>query len=260
MSEVMPSVMQPAWLRRARPLLGTLVDIGVPLGYGAALLAGFEAMAQVQACMSVYEPDSDVSRSHAAQVGAPVPITAMTAQVLTLCADVAQRSEGLFDVSLGSGRWQLEAVSGADHLIRLDEGTCLNLGGIAKGWAVDHAVSVMQACGVPALWVNAGGDLRAHGVTVPVWLRDESSGGARLWAQVDDGAMATSDFSSQARASVSGICRAAHISVAAPLCAVADALTKVVAQCGSLAHPVLADLLRHYEAQAWIHPARHETP
>lgn len=242
-----------AWMRRARPGLGTLVEVGVPIGHDAALDAAFQVMADVQRCMSRYEPDSDLSRCHAAPVGEAVAVHPWTAEVLYVAAELHERSEGLFDVALGTGRWMLDRERDTTMLIRLDEGTRLDLGGIGKGWAVDQALQMVLAQGVPAVWVNAGGDLRTQGVAVPVCLRDERAGGVHTWAQVEDGAMATSDFSAGARSVLAGIRRAGHVSVAAPHCAWADALTKVLAVLGRVEHPLMLDLLRHYRAQAWIH-------
>ncbi len=242
-----------AWLRRARPLLGTIVEVGVPAGQDAALAAAFEAMAHAQACMSIHVPDSDLSRAHRAKAGEPVRLAAVTATVLEMAAQLYQQTDGLFDVALGSGRWCLEMIDACPHLIRLDEATRMDLGGIAKGWAVDEAIRAAQAHGARAVWVNAGGDLRAEGLSVPVCLRDEAQGGVRPWAEVADGALATSDFGDGARAVLAGHRRASHLSVAAPLCVWADALTKVMARLGRSDHPLAVRLLAQHRAQVWFH-------
>ena len=241
------------WVRRARPLLGTLVDIGVPLGAEAALHAAFAAMQQVQAGLSVFEPDSDLSRSHAAAPGQPVLVHAWTAQVLRFACALQAQSEGLFDVAQGSGAWQLDTQGERSYLIRLQASTRLDLGGLAKGWAVDQAVEAALRHGAGAVWVNAGGDLRVQGLSLPVVLRDEIAGGVRPWAEVQDGALATSDFRAGARSRLSGQGHALHLSVLAPRCAWADALTKVLAQCARLDEGVARDVLQHYQAQAWVH-------
>lgn len=251
-----PRVAVRGWLRRARPGLGTLVDIGVPTGCDAALEAAFDAIALVHRLMSVQEPGSDLSRVHAAEVGEPVPVHAWTAEVLGLCMDLHARSEGLFDVACGSGRWALQPgpqLGDPSMLLRLDTGTRLDVGGIAKGWAVDQALRAAQAAGALAVWVNAGGDLRVHGATVPVRLRDEREGGTHTWLQLSDGAIATSDFTPGAHSELSGTLRAAHVSVAAPECVWADALTKVLAQLGDAQHPMALALLQAHGAQAWVH-------
>ncbi len=244
------------WLRRARPWLGTLVDIGVPTGCDTALEAAFDAIALAHRLMSLQDSGSDLSRAHAADVDEPVPVHAWTAEVLRLCMDLHTRSEGLFDVACGSGRWALHSGPKADDpamLIRLDAGTRLDVGGIAKGWAVDQAVRMAQAAGAGAVWVNAGGDLRVQGATVPVRLRDEHQGGTHTWLQLSDGAIATSDFTPGARSELSGTLRAAHVSVAAPECVWADALTKVLAQLGDAQHPMAQALLEAHGARAWVH-------
>ena len=136
----------------------------------------------------------------------------------------------------------------------------LDLGGIAKGHAVDVAVQALTARGCTAGWVNAGGDLRAFGaVCLPVHLRDEAGGGVRPFAMLQDGAFASSHFGTGARMALcKGAalrnCAAPHpghdwVSVAAPLCLWADALTKVVALAGDSA----AALLTRYGATAWQH-------
>jgi thiamine biosynthesis lipoprotein len=77
---------------------------------------------------------------------------------------------------------------------------------------------------------------------VPIDLRDEDGGGVRRFARLGDGAFATSRS-----AGADG--RTRHVSVAAPLCLWADALTKVVAVDGNVAGP----LLERFGARAWRH-------
>lgn len=241
------------WVRRARPVLGTLVDIGVPVGAEAALHAAFEVMQRVQQRMSVFEPGSDLSRSHAAAAGEPVRMHAWTAEVLQFAQTLQTQSGGLFDVALGSGAWQLDWQDEQAFLIRHQSTTRIDLGGLAKGWAVDKAVEAALGLGAGAVWVNAGGDLRVEGLTLPLVLRDELGGGVRPWAELQDGAIATSDFRAGARSHLSGQGEALHLSVLAPRCAWADALTKVLAQCRRLDQGLAHDLLQHYQAQAWAH-------
>jgi FAD:protein FMN transferase len=84
-------------------------------------------------------------------------------------------------------------------------------------------------------------------------LRDETSGGVRPFATLRDGAFATSHFDRCSRSRIASDERArpvrAHVSVAAPLCLWADALTKVVAISGDTSHPLLA----RFDASAWLH-------
>lgn len=238
--------------RRAQPWLGTLVEIGVPSDtlnealVNQAIQDAFAVVAQVHRSMSRFDPHSDVCRFHQASVGEAVRINGHTARVLALAEELHELTHGLFDVALGTGRWRLDQ----SHWTKLDEGTRVDLGGIAKGYAVDAAITALQDRQIPVAWVNAGGDLRVIGTSVPVDLRDEASGGVRRWAEIQDAAMATSYFGPDAASRLHGDSHAAHVTVAASRCAVADALTKVVAQVGiEKAEP----LLGFFNARAWVH-------
>jgi thiamine biosynthesis lipoprotein len=243
------------WQRRAQPLLGTLVEVGVQ-GAGddarAALDVAFAAVRKVQACLSRFEADSDLARFHALRRGESMPMRAATRQVLAAAHALQAATDGTFDISLGTAPdgWHCDG----DILHKARDGVRLDLGGIGKGHAVDCAVAALIARGCAAGWVNAGGDLRAFGdAELPIRLRDEASGGVRAFASLRDGAFASSHFDRCSRSQLTS--RAgrqglrAHVSVAAPLCLWADALTKVIAISGDNVHPLLA----RFGAQAWLH-------
>jgi thiamine biosynthesis lipoprotein len=260
----------PRFIRRARPGLGTLVEVGVriPLGLdeGAAMgwadgavRAAWQAVALVERAMSPFDPGSDVWRFNQALPGATLRVGVDTAIVLRWAGALARDSGGRFDVTQGSGAaaWSLERERGGVRLHKHSGAVRLDLGGIAKGHAVDRAFDALaeRLGGDPeaAWWVNAGGDLRVHGWEVPVRLRDEQGGGARPWIGLRDGALATSHFGPGARSRLSGAGAEAdrHVSVLSPRCLWSDALTKVVA----LSHRADDPLLQRYHATAWCHPA-----
>ena len=246
-----------SWRRRARPLLGTLVEIGIRDGEGdregegggdAAVRAAFEAIAHVQARMSRFDPASDLSRFHALAPGQAVVVDPETAEVLQAARWLHEETGGVFDVSLGSGAggWRCDGL----RLERLSASARIDLGGIAKGHAVDRAVRALRQHGCASGWVNAGGDLRVFGeACVPVMLRDEVRGGVRPFASLADAALASSHFGPDSRSRAWGASHPCGVSVAAPRCLWADALTKVVAVSGDARHPALAKC----EAQAWLH-------
>ena len=223
--------------RRARPLLGTLVEISLPdRAYTALFELGFAAVARVQQRWSRFEPDSEISRFNALAAGESFALQAGSARLLFMASWLHAQSGGLFDISQGSGGWQVTF----ERLHKLSEHTQLDLGGIAKGWAVDRAIAALKHAGAAWACVNAGGDLRVFGVQpVALHLRDEQRGGVREFGHLENGSFATSQRGAH------------HVSVAAPRCVWADALTKVVAASGDTAHPVLA----RFQAQAWIHCA-----
>ena len=235
--------------RRARPLLGTLVEIGVMDAGDATLQAGFDTIAAIQAALSRFDPCSDVARFNTLAAGDRIDIGAHAAFVLDAAQRLRDTSGGVFDVSLGTAPhgW----CRRGRRLHKLDAAARLDLGGIAKGYAVDRAIDALRQGGAAAGWVNAGGDLRVFGdLELPLTLRDEVTGGVRRFGTLGDGAFATSHYAggSRSQASATRPVRA-HVSVAAPLALWADALTKVVAVTGDAVHPLLA---RH-GARAWIH-------
>jgi len=61
------------------------------------------------------------------------------------------------------GAWRAIRLDRRSRTIELPPGVRLDLGGIAKGMAVDAAVALLAAVGVPAAAVEAGGDLAVHG-------------------------------------------------------------------------------------------------
>ena len=266
-------------LRRARPLLGTLVEVGLVPGtalpgtaltatFDAAFGAAFGAITAVQAALSRFDAHSDIARFTHLPAGASLALRPAGVRALRAAQALRQASGGLFDISLGTGPQAWHCAGGRLH--KRASGVQLDLGGIAKGHAVDAAVHALRLAGCAAGWVNAGGDLRVFGaIDLPLRLRDEATGGVRPVGTLADGAFATSRFAPGSRCQVTGAGAGAgsrvgsgsesgsgvaagvmaHVSVAAPHCLWADALTKIVALTGDAAHPLLARL----GARAWIH-------
>jgi len=144
----------------------------------------------------------------------------------------------------------------ADNHVRfLRPSVRIDLGGIAKGFAVDRAIEELRARGVRSAMVNAGGDLAAFGPDARmIHVRDPRSP-ARLMCQIEvsNQALASSarrfdPFRSADTSDTAVIepktqmpARAAHgATVCAPSCMVADALTKVVMVAGTRAASTLA--------------------
>src|SRR3981081_263944 len=91
-------------VRRARPLLGTFVEIEVTGAarseMDAAIDAAFEAVTNVHRLMSFHEPDSDVSRLNREAGVRPVEVHAWTFQVLEAAVEMHRRSNGMFDIAV----------------------------------------------------------------------------------------------------------------------------------------------------------------
>ena len=86
-------------IRRARPWLGTIVEIAcddLP-----AIEAGFAAIAHAHARMSFHEATSDLAALRDATPGSVVAVDAQTVQVLRSARELYRATDGLFDVTIG---------------------------------------------------------------------------------------------------------------------------------------------------------------
>ncbi len=257
---------QAAEIRRARPLLGTLVEIAAS-GPAAkevneAVNRAFEAIGKVHELMSYHDPDSDVSRINRYASAKPVSVDTHTWRVLSAARDLSEASGGLFDISIaptlaqlgylprhagfpkpsGQGCWRhVELLP--DNRVRLARRLQIDLGGIAKGYAVDLAIQVLENSGLVSGRVNAGGDLRLFAIEPqPIHVRHPLNASQMLpLVQFCQGAVATSaGYYSARRQRGRWVTPLIHpgtrctgetgrsVSVLAKDCMTADALTKVV--------------------------------
>ena len=268
-------------VERARPILGTTVSIRVQ-GMGERLAhiaadSAFAAVERIHALMSFHEPSSDLSRLHGAPLGEWVTLDAMTLEVLHEASRLAEKSAGVFDVTVGgslvrdgllpaprqghapdpSAHWRDIELS--ETQARLHRPVWMDLGGIAKGYAVDRAVHVLKEHGVTQGVVNAGGDLRfigdgPHRVAIDTG-HPESSNVAAL--DVGEVAVATSSTRSHTEGMTiphrdglrrSPVDAGLVATVVAHRCMHADALTKIVLALGTQSEAILG----HYDAEAYL--------
>jgi thiamine biosynthesis lipoprotein len=211
-------------VRRARPLLGTLVEIRLPREALSAIEDSFEAIERVHRLMSRQDSESDVSRINAAAAGSVIAIDPWTMAVLQRAKEIHALTDGLF-------HWeQLEMLESAVHV---KQRVHLTLDGIAKGYAVDRAVDALRYAGADCGVVNAGGDLRVFGKhPEPIYVRHPCSPGKLVHiGKVTEAAVATSGayfsaakfFDPRTRKVVKP---SYGVTVIALDCTTADALTK----------------------------------
>ena len=144
--------------------------------------AGVAEAWRIERKYSRYRPDSIVSRINASQ-GVPVPVDTETAHLLDYAAHCHVLSEGRFDITSGVLRhaWNFDgsgrvpdaalveslrqrvgfgSLRRSGTTVQLPAGMEIDLGGIAKEYAVDRALDILAVAPEPVL-VNFGGDLRA---------------------------------------------------------------------------------------------------
>ena len=270
---------------RARPLLGTVVEIaatGAAEDVQQAISQAFDAVAEVHALMSYQDPASELSRINQTAFDAPVAVHDHTWQVLSAARELSEASNGLFDVTIAPaltrlgflprhaqfprasrhGNWR-HVVLLPEQRVQFTRHVCIDLSGIAKGYAVDLAIRTLQAAGMQSGRVNAGGDLRVFGNSVQSIHVHAPHAPTQVipLTQLSAGSAATSAaYFSQRRHGQHLVTPMIHphtgnasrsdrsITVLAPNCIHADALTKVVQADPSLATAVLG----RYQARAYI--------
>ena len=265
------------WASRAKIALGTLVEIRLPARQSSPshFELAFAEIDRIHARMSAHTGDSDLARIAREAHRRPVAVDPDTYAVLETALALSEETGGIFDVRIGS---QLaaagllpepEAASGTqppgDILLRpgnrvsTTAPVAMDLGGIAKGYAVDRAVAALRGAGVSAGVVNAGGDLRVFGHRHwhALYIRHPREAGLAI--HFGDGrAMALATSTGYYGSRIVDVRRdrvlrmRRSVSVAAESCMLADALTKVVA----LAPRRAPAILSRFRAQAWIVSAR----
>ena len=153
-----------------------------------AVFAEFE---RLEAQMSTWRPGSDVLRINAAAGDHAVPVAADVRDVLRLARQVSEWTEGTFDVTFGAltDVWKFdhdqdntipspEAIRARLPLIdyrqiEIDDragtvflkrtGMKIHLGGIGKGYAVEHATRILRRAGLRDFMIQSGGDLYVGG-------------------------------------------------------------------------------------------------
>jgi len=221
--------------------------------------------------MSVHDPASELSRVNEEAFLRPVKVSDETFEILRRGLEIARTSEGAFDFTVAPllARWGLlpahlrrrgscgcwkdvELLAG--RRVRFTKALAIDLGGIAKGCAVDAAIETLRDANVSSVVVNAGGDLRALGPR-PFHIHLRHPLHANLLPrtiELQDSALATSSpcFSEHRwhRRAVShlvnprtndAITGGISVTVRARECWLADALTKVVLNAPALAERIL---------------------
>jgi thiamine biosynthesis lipoprotein len=216
--------------RRTIPVMGTIAEVAVVHDDAAlaqeAIDAAFLELRFVDRAMTRFSDASEIGRLNLGGAGGPVAISRETAGVLAEALRWATATDGRFDPCLGraTGLWDVNhrhEPPPADAVRRLagrglyraldvntwrgspvarftDADVAVDLGGIAKGYAVDRAVDALRARGIERAFVNAGGDLYAMGASedgdpwqVGIQLASDPSRIERVIA-VEDEAVATS--------------------------------------------------------------------
>lgn len=157
---------------------GTNWRIAAPEGSDlAALRPAIDALfGDIDTRFSPWRTDSEISRFNAAPAGT-MPAHAELARVASAALDLARRSEGAFDPTVGPlvAQWGFGPIggggapdwrgigAGAGELAKSRAGLTLDLCGIAKGWALDRAAALARDAGIGDMLFELGGEVIALG-------------------------------------------------------------------------------------------------
>ncbi|MDD5132804.1 MAG: FAD:protein FMN transferase [bacterium] len=180
---------QPVEVYDARVMLGTVVEIKIidadPQKAKQALTAAFAEISRLEKLMSHFDQDSALSRLNKQGYSGDMELCALISQAV----EISKITDGGFDVTVGPlmNLWDFKAkvprvpslqqirntlknigykyinIDSNKNRIMIKKGIDLDLGGIAKGYAADQAIAVLQKEGICTALVNAGGDIRAIG-------------------------------------------------------------------------------------------------
>jgi thiamine biosynthesis lipoprotein len=194
--------------------------------------AGLAEIHRVDELMSDYIENSEISRINKEAAQRPVQVSETTYEVIQKSLEFSKLTDGSFDITVGplvdifhklkeervaptpEQIAQAKAKVGFEKLILDDEnktvrfaveGMRIDLGGIAKGYAVDKAIETARGLGAAGVMVDIGGDVRCLGAPPEgrddwrIGLEDPNSavegmsgGGLVLTLTVTDAAVATS--------------------------------------------------------------------
>ena len=214
------------WVFDEQAIMGTAVRVELwhedPAQGRAAIGVVMDDMRRIDAAMSVFREDSEISRINAHAAEGPVQVSAELASLIARSLEFSEITHGAFDITYASVGYLYDyrkhvkpddatrekAVESVDHhnvsvdlgnnTVRFAKaGMRIDLGGIAKGYAVEHSATLLRERGIEHAIVTAGGDSRIIGDRLGrpwmVGIRDpRSTEGVITRIPLEDEAISTS--------------------------------------------------------------------
>jgi thiamine biosynthesis lipoprotein len=184
----------PKEIGRQSYVLHTLTEIKVISGNERrgqkAVNAAFDRLKELEEKFNYFDPHSELSKLNRSAYQEAVPLSDDMYNILKLALEGSEISEGAFDITVtpitrlygfGTDTRQVPARSAVQNALTqvswrnvqldaehktarfLNRGTLIDLGGLAKGYAVDAAVEVLKQHGIKNGLLNAGGNIYALG-------------------------------------------------------------------------------------------------
>lgn len=189
---LLPTCLSADWQRQEADIMGTVITVELWHEDDAVAKQQAESvireMHRIDALMSSYKPDSELSSVNAGAASGPVTVSPELLKLVERALEYSDITSGAFDITYASagqhydyrnnkkpGKEQLQAALPAIdyHHVKTDRsastieflhrGVRIDLGGIAKGYAVDRSMKMLQEAGITTALVSAGGDTRVAG-------------------------------------------------------------------------------------------------
>ncbi len=189
---LLPVLAHAEWHQREEAIMGTRVAVELWSEDAAlaqrAMAEVIDEMRRTDELMSTYKPESQLSQVNAHAHERPVPVDADIIEVVERALAMSKLSGGAFDITYASVGYLYDyrahqhpseqqiaaALPGVDYRqVQVDRaagtirflrpGVRIDLGGIAKGYAVDRSIERLRKLGIRHAMVNAGGDTRLLG-------------------------------------------------------------------------------------------------
>jgi len=180
------------WLQDTQSIMGTSIHVEVwsesPESGKQAIEAVMHEMQRINQLMSPYIKSSELSQLNALADKQPVNVSAELYDLISLSVELAKETNGAFDITFASVGYLydyrknhkpaqttindlLSAVNYRHIVLHPDKSEIsfshpkvkIDLGGIAKGHAVDNAIEILKHRGVKHGLVSAGGDTKLLG-------------------------------------------------------------------------------------------------
>jgi thiamine biosynthesis lipoprotein len=194
--------------------MGTFVEVVSPYKEAAGIV--FNEIRRIENLLSKYNPESEVSRLNSS---GKLTVSPETFYIIKKSQEFWQESDGAFDITIAplvdlwgftdkkysvpaqeSIKNLLELV-GTDKIILHEDnnvvefkvlGMKIDLGAIAKGYAVDCAVHKLNEAGIHSCLINAGGQIYCLGGNWKVAIQNPFGRGIKGILELKDKAVATS--------------------------------------------------------------------
>ena len=183
---------QAGWISDEQAIMGTRIWVEIwsedQEPAQAAVSAVMDEMHRIDRLMSTYKESSEISEVNRDAASRAVVVGDELFELIKRALDLSVTTNGAFDITYASVGYLYDyrererpdeahieaALESIDyHLVKLDEesgsirfvrdGVRIDLGGIAKGYAVERGAAILRDAGIESAIVTAGGDSRVIG-------------------------------------------------------------------------------------------------